>query len=170
MTKNKFCHHNKRRSRCKKCKGSEICKHNRIRTVCKDCHGGAICEHNNYRDRCKACKGSQICEHDKVRYACIRCCPRSVYILYRHSAAKRKQPFEMTVEQFLSLLKLPCCFCGGESGGVDQITAGRGYVEGNIQPCCAMCNYMKLDYSEQEFIQQALKIAEYRRIKIDLNN
>lgn len=32
--------HNKRKSRCKDCGGSEICEHNRLRSQCKDCGGG----------------------------------------------------------------------------------------------------------------------------------
>ena len=31
------CVHNRRKSRCKECGGSEICQHNRIRSRCKKC-------------------------------------------------------------------------------------------------------------------------------------
>ena len=49
------CEHNRRRSRCKECGGSQICEHNRIRSSCKECGGSQICEHNRQRSSCKEC-------------------------------------------------------------------------------------------------------------------
>jgi len=68
-----MCEHNKRRSTCKGCDGSQICEHNRDRSYCKDCGGSAICEHNRRRSICKECDGSQICEHNKQRSQCKDC-------------------------------------------------------------------------------------------------
>ena len=42
--KNK-CEHNRQKSRCKECGGSQICEHNRQKSACKECVGGSICEH-----------------------------------------------------------------------------------------------------------------------------
>ena len=61
----KKCPHEKRKSRCKDCGGSEICTHNRVRYTCKDCKGDGICEHNRERYHCKDCKGKGICIHGK---------------------------------------------------------------------------------------------------------
>ena len=52
--KNK-CPHNKRKSRCIDCGGSEICQHNRQKSRCKDCGGSSICEHNRRKLQCKDC-------------------------------------------------------------------------------------------------------------------
>jgi len=68
-----MCEHNKVRSACRKCGGSQICKHNRLRTKCKECGGGHICEHGRERSMCKTCGGSQICEHGCTRSTCKTC-------------------------------------------------------------------------------------------------
>ena len=34
-----LCEHNRRKSRCRECGGSEICEHNRIRSQCRECGG-----------------------------------------------------------------------------------------------------------------------------------
>jgi len=52
--KNK-CEHNKRKSQCKECGGSQICEHDRIKDYCKECDGSQICEHNRQKTRCKEC-------------------------------------------------------------------------------------------------------------------
>lgn len=82
------CEHNKQRSRCKLCKGGSICEHNRERSRCKLCEGGQICEHNRRRSRCKLCKGSEICEHNKQRSTCKICDPQGHIA---HSRRSRRQ-------------------------------------------------------------------------------
>ena len=67
------CEHNRRRSQCKDCGGSQICEHNRRRSQCKDCGGSQICEHNKIKHICKDCGGSKICEHNKIRRNCKEC-------------------------------------------------------------------------------------------------
>ena len=62
-----ICEHNKRKSRCKECKGGSICEHNRDKYKCKECKGNGICEHNRRREYCKDCGGSAICEHKTIR-------------------------------------------------------------------------------------------------------
>ena len=68
-----LCEHNKRKSRCKECGGSQICEHNKHKSHCKECGGSQICEHNKYKTQCKECKGSQICEHNKHKSQCKEC-------------------------------------------------------------------------------------------------
>ena len=41
------------------------CKHNKRKSYCKECGGSQICEHNKIKYRCKECGGSQICIHNK---------------------------------------------------------------------------------------------------------
>ncbi|XP_057299286.1 uncharacterized protein LOC130629926 [Hydractinia symbiolongicarpus] len=64
------CPHQKRRSECKECKGSQICPYERQRKQCKECKGSQICPHKKLRYRCKECKGSQICPHQRRRSIC----------------------------------------------------------------------------------------------------
>jgi hypothetical protein len=68
-----ICEHNRERSHCKDCGGSQICEHNRERSQCKDCGGASICEHDRRKSQCKDCGGSQICEHNRERSKCKEC-------------------------------------------------------------------------------------------------
>ena len=69
----KRCSHNRIKSQCKECGGSEICPHNRQKTKCKECGGGSICIHNRIKYRCKECGGSEICLHDRRKSRCLAC-------------------------------------------------------------------------------------------------
>ena len=79
------CEHNRQKSQCKECGGSQICEHNRIKSQCKECEGCQICEHNRQKSRCKDCGGSQICEHNRRKSRCQDCNP----ILYQVNLQRR---------------------------------------------------------------------------------
>jgi hypothetical protein len=68
-----ICEHNRQKLNCKDCGGSQICEHNRQKSTCKDCGGSSICEHNRQKSTCKDCGGSQICEHGKKKTHCKDC-------------------------------------------------------------------------------------------------
>ena len=72
------CNHNKRKSRCIECNGSEICQHIKIKYRCIECNGSDICQHNKRKSNCKECKGGSICEHNRIRSRCIECCGGSI--------------------------------------------------------------------------------------------
>ena len=67
------CIHNKRKSRCKECGGSQICINEKQKYQCKECGGSQICIHNIQKAKCKECVGSQICIHNKYKSRCIEC-------------------------------------------------------------------------------------------------
>ena len=67
------CPHDRVRSTCKECGGSQICEHNHIRSTCKECGGGSICKHDRQRSLCKDCGGASICVHARVRSFCKEC-------------------------------------------------------------------------------------------------
>jgi hypothetical protein len=75
---NNKCEHNKIKSHCKDCGGSQICNHNKFKSSCKDCNGSSICEHNKIKSKCKACKGVSICEHNKQKSTCRACNGRNI--------------------------------------------------------------------------------------------
>ena len=56
------CPHNRQRSQCKACGGSQICEHGRVRSQCKDCGGSQICEHRRVRSRCHQCRNDAAAE------------------------------------------------------------------------------------------------------------
>lgn len=69
----KKCEHDRRRSQCIECGGSEICEHKRRRSRCIECDGALICEHKRVRSTCIECKGSEVCDHNRIRSTCIEC-------------------------------------------------------------------------------------------------
>jgi len=70
-----ICEHGLQRSMCKECGGSQICEHGRQRSTCKECGGSQICQHGRRRSQCKDCGGSEICEHGRRRSKCNDCTP-----------------------------------------------------------------------------------------------
>lgn len=81
------CIHNRRKSRCKECCGSEICIHNRQKSQCKECRGASICEHNRRKSQCKECFGTSICNHNRQKSHCKECVGTSICI---HNRLKRR--------------------------------------------------------------------------------
>ena len=71
--KRKLCQHNKRKSRCIECGGSEICEHIQRKSQCVQCGGSGICEHNKRKSRCVECNGREICQHKKRKSRCNEC-------------------------------------------------------------------------------------------------
>ena len=70
------CEHNRQKSQCKECGGSQICEHNKRKSQCKECGGVSICEHNRERSKCKECGGVGICEHNRQKSRCKECDPK----------------------------------------------------------------------------------------------
>ena len=68
-----ICIHKKNKSFCKECGGSQICIHKRYKRHCKECGGKGICTHGRRKSSCKDCKGSEICQHNRMRYQCKDC-------------------------------------------------------------------------------------------------
>ena len=107
------CPHNRRKTRCKDCGGSQICEHNRIRTQCKECGGASICKHKRQRSQCKECGGASICEHNRRRNRCKECGGASIC---KHNRERRKCK-ECGGSQICehNRLRSHCKECGGAS-------------------------------------------------------
>jgi len=99
---------------------------------------------------------------------------------YKASFKNRKKhlTFELTKEQFLSMIVKPCVYCGSinsnnhqasncngsfVSNGIDRIDSEIGYTLDNCVPCCDICNRMKLDHSVDVFIGHIEKILNHLR-------
>jgi len=95
---------------------------------------------------------------------------------YRESAVRRKLEWTLTTEEFLYIIHLNCTYCGDPPSnyirkynmsfaysGIDRVDNSKGYVEGNVVPCCAVCNAMKEKLSVDGFLKHVFKIADKRR-------
>jgi len=100
-----------------------------------------------------------------------------VYESAKGGALNRTLPWEITKETFRAVVSQDCYYCGikpamrkwrrKQNGGfvghgIDRVDNNKGYVEGNIVPCCAKCNRMKLDHPQKEFLAQVERIHKHQ--------
>jgi len=104
----------------------------------------------------------------------------SVLYNYKKHASTRGLAFKLTRDEFIELIHSPCFYCGevdsnnwinkrtGEQypyNGIDRIDNSIGYEEGNVVPCCSMCNWSKRDMPGEDFIKWAKRLAAYQEDK-----
>lgn len=85
--------------------------------------------------------------------------PRGRYQTYKKGAKYRGLVFDISFEDFNNIVSKVCFYCGNVGGGLDRMDSSMGYIKNNVVPCCSQCNYMKLDYSVDEFINKCKEIA-----------
>lgn len=101
----------------------------------------------------------------------------SLMYQYARSADQRGLKFELTRDEFRSLVTGPCFYCGSQcksitkglgktSGdfiytGVDRMRNEFGYTVSNSVSCCKLCNMMKHTLSVEEFKHHILAIANH---------
>ena len=98
-----------------------------------------------------------------------------IYKYYKANAVKRKFVFEISKEDFFSLLDKKCVYCGNSSRGVDRIDSKIGYIKENCVSCCKICNVMKNNMTQNDFIDHCRTIVLTSQdsqllIDRDLNN
>jgi len=90
------------------------------------------------------------------------------YKRYKFDAANkrsRKLDFDLSKEQFESIVTKPCYICRrteqgcGFDMGIDRYDNNMGYVYSNCRPCCRTCNEMKLNRTFDDFIDHIRKIG-----------
>ena len=122
------------------------------------------CEHDREKSRCRDCGGGSFCPHQIIRGTCSQCEPEKVFVRYQKQAEKRGLRFELSLEQFKQIVFQRCALCGdyGSPRGIDRRDSSRGYEIGNVQPCCGICNRLKSDLQEHQFIGHILKIVRHQ--------
>lgn len=87
------------------------------------------------------------------------------FLTYIKCAKIRNIGFELSKEDFETLVLQSCYYCGeskeGEVIGVDRLDSLMKYTIINCVPCCKTCNFMKGTLSKTTFIAQAHKIADH---------
>jgi hypothetical protein len=105
---------------------------------------------------------------------------KKVYRQYKVHSATRGYCFDLTFEEFLSITKQDCHYCGtppknklGNVGkasrgngyyvysGIDRMKNNIGYVLDNIVPCCKRCNRAKDVMGTEEFLEWIAKVYEH---------
>jgi hypothetical protein len=99
---------------------------------------------------------------------------------YVCGARNRNLKFDLTFDQFISIITRPCNYCGMEdsvtnytahkvierrkgfkSNGIDRVDNNLGYTTDNCVPCCKICNSMKMTLSYDNFIAHINRIASH---------
>lgn len=93
-----------------------------------------------------------------------RLSPKGRYNAAKTRRSKAGHKFTITFDYWHSLVQKPCHYCGEKLNkqglGLDRVTNSKGYVNGNVVPCCKNCNIMKnsfLTYSEMLVAMKAIK-------------
>lgn len=92
---------------------------------------------------------------------------------YKESAKQRNYRYELNFDQFESLVCSSCHYCGKKHikeipkefhdlqifNGIDRKNNNIGYEIDNCVSCCTKCNFLKRDYSYEDFTDIIKKIA-----------
>ena len=112
---------------------------------------------------------------------------RKIYSAYKKRSKLDFGTFDLSLEYFYSLIKKPCFYCGAlpnerklrcrsksdsiifAYNGIDRVDNSLGYTPENTVPCCAVCNMMKMDRSQEEFYSQIKRIHEHQKLNEPTN-
>lgn len=100
------------------------------------------------------------------------------YRQYHYAAISRGYVFALSLDEFESIVNKVCFYCGSPPSmlkkarsesrllnGVDRVDNTKGYYFDNCVPCCTMCNRMKLELSQDEFLDHIARISHYQQEK-----
>jgi hypothetical protein len=93
----------------------------------------------------------------------------------------RRKEIEITItdDEIKKLLQSNCCYCNykkvkinknGEEYhimGVDRIDNNKGYIDGNVDSACGICNRCKWKFDQHDFIFFCINIYDYFGSKIE---
>ncbi len=92
---------------------------------------------------------------------------RSQFTEYKKNAKIRNIAFEISFEEFKSIVYESCNYCDSihkDRGfnGIDRLDSSRSYEISNIVSCCKICNYMKRTDLPDIFLQRIGNIVYYQ--------
>lgn len=105
----------------------------------------------------------------------------TVLARYKCGALRRNLPWELDDKTFFRLTQMRCYYCGlppatvstreGFNGdftynGVDRKDSSLGYFLYNCVPCCRVCNRVKMDLPQSDFLSLVKRIAVHRLLLV----
>jgi len=93
---------------------------------------------------------------------------------YKYGAKIRSKEFDLSKDEYHVLVNGNCYICGigtfdDHINGIDRYDNTIGYIKDNCKTCCSTCNYLKRDYTYDDFINKLVKINE-NKIPFVCNN
>lgn len=122
---------------------------------------------------CKRCYKIWKAEHfvpskPRVEYSKQRRnSPHGRYVYTKNQAKIRHKEWSLSEQEYTETISKSCFYCGGDlpigGSGVDRQDNSKGYISGNIVPCCASCNSIKgSTLTWQETLIAVRAIQKYR--------
>lgn len=73
----------------------------------------------------------------------------------------------ISLEEFTQIVQRPCTYCGDKNRtkGIDRVDNKEGYTLNNSESCCKQCNYMKNNWTVDEFLSRINKICQHQKSK-----
>lgn len=104
-------------------------------------------------------------ERQRAKHVRNLASPAYKYARLKAGAKERGLDFEITKPDYAAFWQKPCHYCGSEIErcGIDRIDSKRGYVMGNLVPCCKKCNLMKREYTQAQFVLHCQRIVEFNQ-------
>lgn len=100
--------------------------------------------------------------------------PSQRYSFSKSHALRSGRIWNIALSDFVELISKRCHYCDGglpESGsGLDRMDNSKGYIIGNVVPCCRGCNVMKGDrLTYEEMVVAAGAVKSLRLSKVISN-
>jgi hypothetical protein len=98
-----------------------------------------------------------LIENNKVNYEnekLFEISKHKTYNSYKLSSETRHISFQLDIETFDKIIKMPCYYCklfNNGSNGIDRLNSNGPYTNDNVVPCCKTCNSMKNDLTFDNF-------------------
>ena len=89
---------------------------------------------------------------------------------YKNGAKARGYEWNLSNTYAKELISKECFYCGAKFSnewdgykynGIDRVDNEKGYEEGNVVPCCKVCNVAKHDMTQKDFIFWARSVVEH---------
>lgn len=98
------------------------------------------------------------------------------FAVLERAAKQRNIENTISFNAFSKLIYQNCYYCGIEPNqvknwyvendiaihGIDRVDNTKGYIEGNVVPCCRMCNIAKANHSQKEFLEWVNRVAVHQ--------
>jgi hypothetical protein len=112
-------------------------------------------------------KGCGCLRGKSVRLGLGESARRRVLRSYQNHALERGLAWQLSYQEFCDITSQACYYCGmspqnksktGDTygdfvyNGVDRVDNTQGYLSGNVVPCCKTCNWMKNQFTKDEFL------------------
>ena len=85
----------------------------------------------------------------------------------RREAATKDKTNELDMDAKIMLWSSECYMCGRAPAlGIDRIDLNKNYTTENCKSCCTLCNYIKKDWTEEEFLEHVARIHAHTALRV----